>query len=114
VKHAPTLLALLLFLSACSGSDKKTRGQIAGTWSQGTNHTLTLSSDGSFISIFRGFPDGRTDTWQGKWSIKQSRLIMTDVRSNSIAVSELPSRIVSLDDHGLCLEAGEHMVSLTR
>ena len=85
-----------------------------GTWYQGTNHSLTFSTNGGFTSIFKGYPDGRTDTWQGKWSVHWGRLVMTDVRSNSAIVPDSRDRILGLGAHFLDLRSSGYKISLTR
>jgi hypothetical protein len=110
-----TLFIMLLLLTACGCGDAKTRRQIIGTWFEGTNHTLTFSSDGSSTSIFKGFSDGHTDTWHGRWSIQWGRLVEIDWRSNSVVVpGDSTTKILSVDEHSLDLSVAGQSISLTR
>jgi hypothetical protein len=101
-------------MTTCGCSDKAERRQIIGTWFQG-NHTLTLASDGSYTSVFPEDPKGHTTTFDGTWRIAWGRLVLTEVHSNSIAVSGVfSSKIYILAEHSLGLDIGRHKMSLSR
>jgi hypothetical protein len=114
MKYTTTLIASVLLLTVCGCGDKAEQHQIIGTWSQGTT-TFTLASDGTYTSVWPEFPKGQTTTFAGKWSIARGCLVLTDVHSNSISVSDVaPSKIVSLDEHSLVLDMDGHKISLSR
>jgi len=114
MKFARTVFTLILLLALCGCGDAKARNQIIGTWFQNTNSSVTYSADGSFISVFKGYPDGHTNTFQGTWSVRRGRLVYRDVHSNSVAVAASDAKILGLSSHFLELRADGNRISLTR
>ena len=113
MRYTFVFIGMTLLLTACGPSDTKVQRAIVGSWSQGS-HILTLSSNGAYTSTFPGLPQGQTTTYEGKWSIKSGRLILSDVRSNAVAASDSDAKILSLDEHRLDLDAVGQKISLTR
>jgi hypothetical protein len=106
-----TLIALCLLVTACNRKGADLRQQIVGTWSQGP-HTLTLSPDGSYTSIFPGKP---TITYKAKWHIERMFLVVTDVKSNSVPMAgKTTLKIILVDPHHLVLALGTNGISMTR
>ena len=106
-----TLVALGLWVTACGRSDTNLRQQVAGTWTQGP-HTLTLSPDGSYTSIFPGKPPV---TYKARWHIDRGYLVVTDVKNNGAPMAgNTTVRIVLVDQHHLEMDLGTNRISMVR
>jgi len=107
MKHTTIILALSLFLTACSHHDSEFTKQIPGIWKQELStytNTLTIVPDGSFSFSRIILTNNDFDfTNTGTWLIRGNRIVMT--ATNQIGAHPLPlgdffkAEIVHLDDH---------------
>ena len=106
MKYTPVLLALSLFLTACSHHDAEFTKQIPGVWKQelrSSTNTLTIVPDGSFaFSRFTTNAD-TTFTNAGTWMIRDGGIVLTaTTRSGAHPLSLgvlFKADIIHLDDH---------------
>ena len=109
-----TILSLAVtgfLLTACNRHGGDLRQQVVGTWVQGP-HTLTLSPDGSYTSVFPGKP---TVTYKAKWHIDRGYLVVTDIKSNSVPVAGNNTvKIVLVEPHHLEMAMGTNRISMVR
>jgi hypothetical protein len=106
-----TLIALSLLVTACKRKGPDVRQYVVGTWYQG-QHTLTLSTNGDYISVFPGKPD---ITYKGKWRIDRGTLIVTDVKSNSVPMAGVTTvQILMVSKQRLELALGTNRISMVR
>src|ERR1019366_2759043 len=89
---------------------------LTGTWiadfGNGKRNTTTVQSDGSYVALVTGSPDGQVRTWKGRMDAKDGQLINTisnemvgtqtvAVRKNGIVVR---AKIIQMDDHTLVIQ----------
>jgi hypothetical protein len=106
-----TLIALSLLVTACKRKGPDVRQHVVGTWYQG-QHTLTLSPNGDYISVFPGKPN---ITYTGKWRMERESLIITDVKSNSAPMAgNTTVKVLMVSQHRFELALGTNRISMTR
>jgi hypothetical protein len=129
MKYTIPILALSLFLTACSHYDARLGRRIAGTWirpmsgsspTEPAVFTRTISSDGSFSTTI-----GRKSalvTYQGTWLVRDGHLVMTVTNAQGMGQHHPASpvgsidriKIIHVDDHQWIYESNGHTNILTR
>ena len=118
MKHATTILPLILLLTACSRRATTLDQQIAGTWTQyGTRWTNTTDyvPDGSFSVITRKSSDSHSSA--GTWKLEDRVLIVTFTNASNVShpldvVARY--RIIHVDDHQFIYEQSGQTNKLIR
>ena len=106
-----TMMVLCCLATACKKKSPDVRPYVIGTWYQG-QHTLTLSTNGDYISVFPGKPGV---TYKGKWRMERGTLIITDVKSNSAPMPGTTTvQVLLVGKHRLELALGTNRISMVR
>ncbi len=98
-----------LLLTGCNHHDAELRQKITGTWtvnSNGINGTISVASDGSFISKFSVIGTKITSEliYQGTWRVKDGVLITTITNVDGLEPHEPVGKIrnmkiLHMDEH---------------
>jgi len=88
---------------------------LTGTWiadiGNGMRNTTTVQSDGSYVALVTGRPDGQVQTWEGRMDVKDGLLIntITNMMAGTQTVAGFKkditrAKIIQMDDHTLVIQ----------
>ena len=105
------LIAVVFLMTVCDSRGADLRQQVVGTWTQGS-HTLTLTPDGTYTSVFPGKPPV---TYTARWHIENGFMLVTNVKSNSVPIAgNTTVKILLADKHHLEMGLGTNVISMRR
>ncbi|MEJ0088235.1 MAG: hypothetical protein WDM80_00530 [Limisphaerales bacterium] len=109
MRFALSFFMMSLLLTGCNHHDAELRQKITGTWtvnSNGINGTISVASDGSFISKFSVIGTKITSEliYQGTWRVKDGVLITTITNVDGLEPHEPVGKIrnmkiLHMDEH---------------